>query len=146
MTTAPQPADVRGSNVALVQRYLDAWTVLDIDAVEAMLHPDVELELGYAPPGVTDLITGKQSVMEFLRAVPSTIAPMNFHAIDISTLEDPAELVAEYRGDSRVLATDKPYRNRYIARARVEDGLIRRFKEYSDPLIFMEAFGMNLPS
>jgi ketosteroid isomerase-like protein len=39
-----------------------------------------------------------------------------------------------------VLATDKPYRNRYMSRARVEDGLIRRYAEFSDPLTFMEAF------
>jgi hypothetical protein len=48
--------------------------------------------------------------------------------------------LAEYHGDSRVLATEKQYRNRYISRARVEDGLIRRYAEFSDPLVFMEAF------
>jgi len=138
-------ADIRRANAALIRRYLDAWSVLDIAAVESMLHLDVELELGYAPPPVTDLISGKASVMEFMDAVPDTIAPMRFHAIEISTLEDPAELVAEYRGDSRALPTGKPYRNRYIARARVEDGLIRRFLEYSDPLIFIEAFELELP-
>jgi ketosteroid isomerase-like protein len=133
-------AELRRANVALIQRYLDAWSVLDIDAIEASLHPEVELELGFAAPGVQDRVSGKADVMAFMRQVPSVVAPMNFFAIEISTLEDPAELFASYRGDSRVLATRKPYRNRYVTRARVEDGLIRRYAEFSDPLIFIEAF------
>ena len=136
-------AELRRANVAVIQRYLDAWSVLDIDAIEAALHPDVELELGYAAPGVPATVNGKASVMEFMRNVPSVVAPMDFFAIEISTLEDPAELFAAYRGNSRVLATDKPYRNRYVTRARVEDGLIRRYAEFSDPLIFMEAFNAD---
>ena len=106
--------ELRRSNVAVIERYLEAWSVLDIDAIEAALHPEVELELGYAAPGVQDNVNGKASVMEFMRIVPTVVAPMNFFAIEISTLEDPAELFATYRGDSRVLATDKPYRNRYL--------------------------------
>jgi ketosteroid isomerase-like protein len=133
-------AELRRANVAVIERYLQAWSVLDIDAIEAALHPEVELELGYAAPGVQDTVNGRASVMEFMRIVPTVVAPMNFFAIEISTLEDPAELFATYRGDSRVLATDKPYRNRYLTRARVEDGLIRRYAEFSDPLVFMEAF------
>ena len=118
--------ELRRANVAVIERYLEAWSVLDIDAIEAALHPEVELELGYAAPGVQDSVNGKASVMEFMRIVPTVVAPMNFFAT--------------YRGDSRVLATDKPYRNRYLTRARVEDGLIRRYAEFSDPLVFMEAF------
>jgi ketosteroid isomerase-like protein len=136
-------AELRRANVTVIQRYLDAWSVLDISAIETALHPEVELELGYAAPGVPDTVRGKASVMEFMRNVPSVVAPMNFFAIEISTLEDPAELFAAYRGDSRVLATDKPYRNRYLTRARVENGLILRYAEFSDPLIFMEAFNAD---
>jgi len=143
IAAATSETELRRANVAVIQRYLDAWSMLDIDVIEAALHPDVELELGYAAPGVPPTVSGKASVMEFMRNVPSVVAPMNFFAIEISTLEDPAELFASYRGNSRVLATDKPYRNRYVTRARVENGLIRRYAEFSDPLIFMEAFNAN---
>lgn len=141
---ASQPqrdAALRQKNATVVRRYLDAWSGFDAAAIAGTLHEEIDFELGFVPPGVPERITGKANVVEFMRGVPSTIGPMKYHQVEISTLEDPAELVAEYRGETTVLATDVPYRNRYITRARVENGQIRRFAEFSNPLIFLDAFG-----
>lgn len=140
---APLGSDavLRQENAAVLRRYLAAWSGPDVEAIGDTLHDEIHFELGFVAPGVPERITGKASVMKFMSAVPSTIGPMNFHEVSISTLEDPAELVAEYRGQTVALATDRPYRNRYITRARVENGKIRRFAEFSNPLIFMAAFG-----
>jgi uncharacterized protein len=134
---------LRAENVSVIRRYLDAWSGPDVDAIAATLHDEIDFELGFSAPGVPERITGKASVEEFMRGVPSIIGPMNFREITISTLEDPAELVAEYLGETVALATELPYRNRYITRARVENGRIRRFAEFSNPLIFIDAFGVN---
>jgi ketosteroid isomerase-like protein len=140
-TRLESDAVLRQENAAVLRCYLAAWSGPDVEAIGDTLHHEIDFELGFVAPGVPERITGKASVMTFLRAVPSTIGPMNFHEVSISTLEDPAELVAEYRGQTVALATDRPYRNRYITRARVENGKIRRFAEFSNPLIFMDAFG-----
>jgi ketosteroid isomerase-like protein len=140
-TSTMTDPELRQANVALVRHYLELWDVIDVEAVAETLHPDVELELGFPSPGGPEVMSGKAKVMEFLRAAPSAVGPMNFHAIKISTLENPNELVAEYRGDSVALQTQKPYRNRYITRILVKDGLIRHFCEYGNPLVHMEAFG-----
>lgn len=140
MTPDDNTSDLRDANVAVVRQYLEAWTPFDLEAIGRVLHPSFELELGYAPEGVPERIQGKPAVMEFMATVPAVIAAMNFHQIAISTLHDAAELVAEYHGDTTALPTGRPYRNEYIARARVEDGLLRRYKEYSNPLVFLEAF------
>ena len=134
-------AALRLRNASVVKRYLGAWSGPDVQAIGETLHDEIDFELGFGAPGVPERITGKANVMEFMRSVPSTIGPMRYHEIEVSTLEDPAEVVAEYRGETTVLATDVPYRNRYITRARVEGGRIRRFAEFSNPLIFMDAFG-----
>jgi ketosteroid isomerase-like protein len=129
MTTTMSDAELRQTNAALVKRYLELWDVPDVEAVGETLHPDVELEQGFPAP--------------LLRAAPTVLGPMNFRVTEISTLEDPNEVVVEYRGDSVVLESNKPYRNRYITRISVQDGLIRRFCEYGNPLVVMEAFGIG---
>ena len=143
MTTASTDTDLRQANVDLVRQYFELWNVLDIDTVETLLHPDVELEVPYALPGAPQVFTGKRDVAEFLQAAPERLGPLGFHALEIATLEDPNEIVAEYRSDAEVRGTNKPYRNRYITRISVSDGRIRRFKEFSNPLVLMEAFDIN---
>jgi uncharacterized protein len=142
MTTSTEnDAELRQANISLVKRYLELWDVPDVEGVGETLHADIDLEQGFPAPGAPGVLSGKPRVMEFLRAAPTLLGPMNFRVTYISTLEDPNELVVEYHGDSVVLESKKPYRNTYITRVRVQDGLIRRFCEYGNPLVVMEAFG-----
>jgi ketosteroid isomerase-like protein len=143
MTTTPVDGELRQANVDLVTRYFELWNVLDVDTVETLLHPDIELELPYPLPGTPEVLSGKRSVAEFLHAAPERMGPLGFHALEISTLEDPNELIAEYRSDAVVHVTNKPYRNRYITRISIADGQILRFKEFNNPLVLMEAFGIS---
>jgi uncharacterized protein len=138
--------DVRAASVAVLRRYLDAWSVLDLDAVAATLADDVDWQLGYTPPGVPAAIAGRDAVMAFLAAAPTVVTPLRFHVTEISTLADPAELVAQYRGDARAIPTDRVYRNEYITRARVEDGRIVRIREFSNPLVFLDAYAPADPA
>ena len=143
MTTASTDTERRKANVDLVRQYFELWNVLDVDTVETLLHPDVELEVPYALPGTPELFSGKRNVAEFLHAAPERLGPLGFHALDIATLEDPDEIVVEYRSDAVVKPTNKPYRNRYITRITVSEGRIRRFREFGNPLVLMEAFDIN---
>lgn len=133
--------DRRRSNVELVHRYLDAVGTLNLDKLTATLHEEAELVLPYAPPGIPSLTQGKAAFVEFMAAMPRMVSPLNFHAADVLTLEDPDELVAEYRSDARNIATGAPYRNTYIARIRIKEGFIVRYAEFFDPLIFVNVFG-----
>jgi uncharacterized protein len=143
MTTASADTELRQANVDLVKRYFELWNTLDIDTVETLLHPDVELEVPYALPGTPEAFSGKPDVAAFLHAAPERLGPLGFHAVEVATLEDPNEIVVEYRSDAKVRGTNKPYRNRYITRITVSDGQIRRFKEFNNPLVLMEAFDIN---
>ena len=143
MRSTATDAEVRQANVDLVTRYFELWNVLDVDSVETLLHPDVELEVPFSLPGTPELFTGKPEVAAFLHAAPNRMGPLGFHALEVLTLEDPNELVAEYRSDAVVRGSNKPYRNRYIARITISDGQIRRFKEFSNPLVLMDAFDLT---
>jgi ketosteroid isomerase-like protein len=140
-TSTMSDAELRQTNASLVKRYLALWNVPDVEAVGDTLHSEVELEQGFPAPGAPGVVSGKENVMVFLRTAPTVLGPMNFRVTELSTLEDPNEVVVEYSGDSVVLESEKPYRNRYITRVSIQDGLIRRFCEYGNPLVVMEAFG-----
>ena len=55
--------------------------------------------------------------------------------------DDPGSIVAQYASDARILTTDKPYRNSYIARFQVRGGVITWFAEHFDPITLVEALG-----
>jgi ketosteroid isomerase-like protein len=125
----------------VVERYLDAVSTLDLDALADTFHPDVRMDLPYAPDGFPRQVDGHADVVAFFGGMPGFVAPLNFHDRQLTVTADGDEVIAEYRSDSRVLATDTPYRNRYISRFRVQDGLIVRFAEYFDPLVLVRALG-----
>jgi ketosteroid isomerase-like protein len=75
--------------------------------------------------------------------------PMRFAGYRVDALDGrPGELVAEYTSDTRVLTTDRPYRNTYISRFSIRDGRIVRLAEYFDPIELVVALGgdVTMPS
>jgi ketosteroid isomerase-like protein len=67
---------------------------------------------------------------------------MNFTGYRIDALEGrPGEWVAEYSSDTRVIPTDRPYRNTYISRFSVREGRITRLAEFFDPIVLVTALG-----
>ena len=134
MPDAPTARDV-------VRGYLDAVGSLDLEALARSFHDDVVMDLPYAPPGFPQQVSGKPAVCEFFAGMPGFVAPLSFYDYQLVLVPETEEVIAEYRSASEVLATGNPYRNRYISRFTVRDGVIERFAEYFDPLILIEALG-----
>jgi ketosteroid isomerase-like protein len=125
---------------AVVEAYLDAVGRLDLPAIEATFAEDVELVLPYAPPGFPKVSRGRAEAMKVYPE--GLMEPMNFAGYRIDALEGrPGECVAEYTSDTRVIPTDRPYRNTYISRFSVRDGRIVRLAEFFDPIVLVTALG-----
>lgn len=131
------PAD----GAAVVRAYLDAVSVLDVAAIVATFHPEIVLHIPYAPDGIPRIVEGRTAAAEWFAGLPGLVAPMRFADHDIRALQQGGEFVAEYTGDSTVLPTGLPYRNRYISRFTVRDGLVVRLAEYFDPVELIRALG-----
>lgn len=116
------PAD----GAAVVRSYLDAVSVLDVAGIVATFHEEIVLLIPYAPDGIPRIVEGKPAAAEWFAGLPGLVAPMRFADHDIQALQQPGEFVAEYTSDSTVLPTGLPYRNRYISRFTVRDGLVVR--------------------
>lgn len=54
---------------------------------------------------------------------------------------DPNWVLAEYRGEIDVLATNRPYNNHYCGLFHLKEGRIILFREYYNPTVLTEAFG-----
>jgi uncharacterized protein len=100
------------------------------------------MDLPFAPPGFPRRVEGKADVTAFFAGMPDMITPLRFHDYRLDAVtDDPGSIVAQYASDARILATDLPYRNSYIARFRVRGGAITWFAEYFDPVALVEALG-----
>lgn len=132
----------RTDDTAVIERYLDAVSELNLSALAETFAPHVVMDLPYAPAGFPKQVSGAEGVRGFFDGMPQMISPLRFHDRRIDAVEGtPGEYVAEYRSDARILATGRPYRNTYISRFTIRDGLITQFAEYFDPAVLIEALG-----
>ena len=134
---------LRAANLDLVRRFIDAindsW---NIDALRALVSDDFVFEIPFAPDWFPVRFAGKEAALAFLDSVREIMEPENLHALRIDAYAtDPGELIAQYRSDTRMLKTQLPYRNEYVARFTVRDGRITRFMEYLDPIRYVVAIG-----
>ena len=147
MSDTTTMSDLAQQNIALLQRHLDAINAWDFDAMRAILHPDISLELPFVVGDFPKVTQGFDAVMEFMQAVPAFAEAENLHDFSIHAFaDDPNELVAEYRSDMK-LTSGRPYRNTYVVRATVRDGKLVLFREYFDSIPLLEALGgsVSLP-
>jgi len=131
-TNRTQPEET--SPKAVVERYLDAMSRLDIDAQFAALADDVVCSFPTAPGDGPKEIQGKENNRAFFTSV---IRPMwsafRLTRIAVHPLaDDPERVVAEFASEGS-LVDGSPYRNTYLALMTVRDGTILSYQEFSDP-------------
>jgi ketosteroid isomerase-like protein len=139
--------ELRRTNMAIVQEYLDAINIWDFDKKRELLAEDAVFEMPFTAPGFDTRLEGRDNILDFVRTVPSIIDAENLHDFELDTLHsDPGEVVATYKSDMVIKPTNLPYKNRYITRWTVRDGKIKYFAEYYDPIPLVVALGGNVQS
>jgi ketosteroid isomerase-like protein len=135
--------DVRQQNMALVRQFIDAindsW---NLAALKALISDDFLFVIPFAPEWFPIRYEGREKALAFLDTVRELMEPENLHDVRLDTFaSDPAEVVAQYKSDTRMKRTNLPYRNDYLGRFTVRDGQITYFAEYLDPTRFVIALG-----
>ncbi|MFD5827020.1 nuclear transport factor 2 family protein [Lentzea sp. NPDC060358] len=105
------------------------------EVLEPHLAPDVVMEVPLTVHGAlapVDTVTGKQALLDWVRTGAVTFDRIRWRDLEFSTAGE--TVFAECHGDMTVAGTGEPYRNRYVFRFDVRDGLIRRIREYSNPV------------
>lgn len=131
----------RDRNQQLVHDFLALLAAKNIAAWIQLWADDGVQEMPYSPPGFPTRIEGKTAIHRHYSSLPDAYSRMAFPDLKIYPMLDPNLLLAEYRGEIDIAATNRAYNNYYCALFHLRDGLIVLFKEYFNPIILSEAFG-----
>lgn len=133
--------ELRQTNMAIAERYLQAINDWDFDVKRELLAPDVVFEMRWAPDGFPRRIDGVAAVMEFLAPLPESIITEGLYDIRVETLHsDPGQVVTFYKSDMKMVQPVE-YKNEYVTCFTIRDGKIVHFLEYFDPIPLVVAFG-----
>ncbi len=139
--TADDPSATDGR--ALIESILQDVSAGNTEAATSRMAPEIRLRMPFAPPGMPDLIEGREQVHRFLATVPRTFSPLTATVTSAQALTEPGGWVFEYEGDGVARATGRPYRNRYVGLFSLEGALLTQWTEYYNPSVLLFALGKD---
>ena len=127
--------------------FLEGLEAKDMEQVNGVWAENGVQEMPYTPPGVDfpSRVEGREALIAQYAGWPENAGRANFtDELVFHETQDPQVVISEYRGVTEVVPTGRTYDQRYIGVFHVnDDGKIERFREYFDPNVFAEAFGMT---
>ncbi|MEA5358197.1 nuclear transport factor 2 family protein [Amycolatopsis sp., V23-08] len=125
----------------LVEHALDLLVKHDMAGFAGLWAEGGVLEFPFAAAGYPARVEGRDAIADYLRGYPDLLDIRAITAKTVHETADPAVVVVEMTAAGVVVATQKPYELSYIAVLTVEDGEIRRYRDYWSPLAAAELMG-----
>lgn len=132
-------AKLRSENRAVMTEALRRLGNAEFGPACELLTEDVLCDWPYLPMrGLSHEIRGRTAMRDFFAGGMSAFDPYRYEITTVYELVDPKRLIAEYRSNSRLRATNTPYQNFYLGIFHFRDGLISYWREYINPMIVAE--------
>lgn len=131
----------RLKNEQTIRRYFELLSQKGMDEWLKLWADDGVQDMPYSPAGFPNRVEGKAAVAKHYSALPTSVGRMVFPDLKIYPTTDPNTFFVEFRGEIEVLATNKPYNNTYAGLFQFRDGKVVLFREYYNPIVFIEAWG-----
>lgn len=125
--------------VELLSRSLDRFLAKDMRGWADLCHEDVVAEFPFAPKDSPARLEGRAALYDYLKGYPNFIDIRSLPARRIYPTDDANVAIADWSASGRVIANGNPYEMRYATFVTVRDGLIVNYREYWNPLAFIEA-------
>jgi ketosteroid isomerase-like protein len=126
----------------IVERALWAGRDLDVEALVALMAPDGYIEWPYRPPGAPARVQGHAEIRAHLtRVAEGFIRFDDYRNVVIHETTDPDAVIVEYDVHATVLTTGAALDQSVIAVFRLENGQIRAYRDYINPLPLLDAYG-----
>jgi len=125
--------------VDLLRRSLDTFLAKDMKGWTDMCAENVVAEFPFAPEGSPARIEGRAALYEYLRGYPDAIDVRALPTLKTYATDDPDVAIAEWSASGQVLANGNPYEMRYATFVTFRNGLIVNYREYWNPLAFLNA-------
>jgi ketosteroid isomerase-like protein len=106
---------------------------------------DAVTEFVVTVPGYPRRVEGRDNLAELYRGYGNTFVLER--CSDLAVYRDPESsvVVLEYAVHGRVVATERPYTNRFVSVITIRERKVTHWRDYLDPLAVLEALGTALP-
>jgi ketosteroid isomerase-like protein len=123
------------SHLATVRRMLACFSAGDAQGQLEHCADDVVYEAPYY--GLER--HGKAELAAMLAAVQERFDEVSYVVVDHFPTVDPELVIVEVRGDNKVRGREQRYQNHYIMFLYFRDGLVVRWREFSNPDVYRTA-------
>jgi ketosteroid isomerase-like protein len=115
------------------QRRLDEWAELWAE--------DGVLEFPFAPAGRRRAYQGKADILAYMTHATGRVAADSVEQMRVFPMQDPGMAVVELTIKGRSLTNAAPYNQSFVIFFEVQDGKLKHYREYWNPLITIDAIG-----
>ena len=141
---APSSYIQRQQTKQTVIDFLTALEDKDMDKFAELWAEDAVQDMPFSPEGFPKRVEGKNALIQHYAAWPEISGLANFtDNLVFYPMQDATMVFAEWRGDVEIIPTGKQYKQQYGGLFHVVDGKIELFREYYDPIVFKDAFGLD---
>lgn len=123
----------------LLRHSLDLFLAKDMKGWSLLCADDVVAEFPFAPQGSPTRLEGRVALYEYLRNYPNVIDVRSIPHLRIYSTTDPNVAIAEWSSSGEVMTNGNPYEMSYATFVTFKDGLIAKYREYWNPLAFLQA-------
>ena len=115
------------------QKRFDEWIELWAE--------DGELDFPFAPAGRKRIYRGKREILAYMSGTTGKVAIDGTESMRLFPMQDPTMAVVELTIKGHVPASGAAYNQSYVLFFEVEDGKLKRYREYWNPLVSIDATG-----
>ncbi|MCO7223198.1 nuclear transport factor 2 family protein [Pleionea sp. CnH1-48] len=135
---------VRQKTRQAVLDFLHSLENKDMNRFAKVWAEDAIQEMPYSPKGFPKRVVGKANLIKHYKDWPKNSGEADFTTkLVFYPMQNPEMIFVEFAGDVDIIPTGKKYKQHYGGLFHVENGKIKLFREYFNPLSFSYAFGLN---
>lgn len=119
-------------HLALIGKDTEAWINLFAE--------DAVVEFPYASAlNTPERFEGKSAIYNYMKKMVPQMQDLVFTNVREYQTSNPNVLIAEVHGEAKIVATGRHYRQDYVMRLETKDGKIVHYREYWNPVPFINA-------
>jgi len=133
-------AQTREKNQRTIEAVFERISTGRHGEVGPFLTDEIYFELPYGPGAKAIEVRGREAFLALNAQTWPAFESFRLEITQVHAMLDPDRLILEYRSEGSIIATGKPYVNRYVGIFGFEGGLICEWHEFHNPDVPAEAF------
>jgi ketosteroid isomerase-like protein len=140
----PTPPGTGRTNREVVEAYFTALETGRFEVLQEIFAEDARQIMPYAFGDFPKSFDGREGIYQQYSTLPNLFSRMSFPRTIYAT-ENPDVLFVQFRGDIEIRDGGR-YQNDYIGIFQFENGLIKEYTEYFNPILVSQAFNVPIPT